>query len=287
MVCVTRAPVCAGCLLQRTCAYSYLFETPPAIVNGKMRRYTAAPHPYVLDTGACDGRSFEPGETVDLGLTLIGHANRQLPYLVQALLQIGTLGIGRARARLQLTDVAQHRLGEWGEDGVVRIYPRDGVLAPLPSSSPPIPPVPEGISISIFTPLRLKRAGRLVAPEQFQFADFFGNLLRRISMLTYFHTDTPLETDFAGLMAAARGVPMTSVDLGWRDWTRYSSRQRTTMEMGGLVGRFRIEGVDLAPFWPYLWLGQWVHAGKAAVMGNGRYRIEYAASLPPQTAAPP
>jgi hypothetical protein len=61
--------------------------------------------------------------------------------------------------------------------------------------------------------------------------------------------------------------------LTWRDWTRYSSRQQTTMQMGGLTGRL---GVDLGGherLWPYLWLGQWTHAGKGTSMGLGRYRL--------------
>jgi len=43
--------------------------------------------------------------------------------------------------------------------------------------------------------------------------------------------------------------------------------------MGGLIGEIELDGADLEPFWPYLWLGQWTHAGKGAVMGLGRYRF--------------
>jgi len=45
------------------------------------------------------------------------------------------------------------------------------------------------------------------------------------------------------------------------------------VKMGGLIGEIGLEGADLEPFWPYLWLGQWTHAGKGVVMGLGRYRI--------------
>jgi CRISPR/Cas system endoribonuclease Cas6 (RAMP superfamily) len=144
---------------------------------------------------------------------------------------------------------------------------------------------PPACRIEILTPLRVKRDGRHVGPQDFRFADFFGPLLRRISMLTAFHTDTPLETDFRGLMEAARQTTAVC-QLTWQDLTRYSSRQKTTMKLGGVLGRIDLVNDDLAPFWPYLWLGRFVHAGSGATMGLGRYEI-YPTSLqaePPRLA---
>jgi hypothetical protein len=43
--------------------------------------------------------------------------------------------------------------------------------------------------------------------------------------------------------------------------------------MGGLTGEITFADSDLEPFWPWLWLGQWTHAGKGAVMGLGGYRL--------------
>ncbi|MGH8476071.1 MAG: CRISPR system precrRNA processing endoribonuclease RAMP protein Cas6 [Methylococcales bacterium] len=57
------------------------------------------------------------------------------------------------------------------------------------------------------------------------------------------------------------------------------------MQMGGIVGRFQLDETELEPFWPYLWIGQWLHAGKSATMGPGRYAIE-AASLPTKPTGP-
>ncbi|SEQ47879.1 hypothetical protein SAMN05421693_13513 [Ectothiorhodospira magna] len=46
-VCVTRQPHCRSCMLLHACAHAYIFETPPPPGAGKMRKYTAAPHPFV------------------------------------------------------------------------------------------------------------------------------------------------------------------------------------------------------------------------------------------------
>lgn len=47
-VCVVRDTPCAQCLLKHACAFSYVFETPQPANTEKMRKYTAAPHPFVL-----------------------------------------------------------------------------------------------------------------------------------------------------------------------------------------------------------------------------------------------
>ena len=144
---------------------------------------------------------------------------------------------------------------------------------------PAIPKVERVIRLRFETPMRLQRDSLLVTAGMFRFSDLLGALLRRISMLTYFHTDTPLETDFAVLVELAREVEVTSAQLEWKDWTRYSSRQKTEIEMGGLVGEFLVSLGGTSPLWPYVWLGQWVHAGKGTSMGLGQYTLK-AASLP-------
>jgi hypothetical protein len=69
---------------------------------------------------------------------------------------------------------------------------------------------------------------------------------------------------------AAR-VRTVEQDLKWFDWERYSSRQRTTMRLGGLVGRVTFEG-GLASFRPLFAAGEVAHAGKGTSFGLGRYR---------------
>jgi hypothetical protein len=282
VVCVTHLEACPPCLLYRSCPYPYIFETPPPLNSRKMRKYPAAPHPFLLEPpdGPEDG-------IYKVGLTLIGRGNAHLPYLIHALQRAGEHGLGSGRAPMRLLDVWQAEPSP--SDKWTKIYEPGGMLAPLHPTIPDIPPAPPPrVELRFDTPLRLQRDERLVTPEVFRFADLFGALLRRVSMLTYFHTDTPLETDFAGLMELARQVEVSGHTLTWRDWTRYSSRQKTEMQMGGLVGEIVIELAAGSPLWPYLWLGRWVHAGKGTSMGLGHYIImdtDRTASLPGPDAA--
>jgi hypothetical protein len=279
IVCVTREPTCDRCLLQRSCVYPYIFETPPPADSDRLRRYPAAPHPYVIRLSWGHRRAYSPGERVTLDVHLIGKANDHLPYVLHAFHVAGAHGFGSERARLALLSVAQ--LSDRGDREV--IYERGGALTARPPSTLSVPPLPARWQVQIETPLRLTGNDRLVSPERFAFHELFRNVLRRLSSLCYFHTDQELEVDFRGLTAASREVSIADRALTWQDWNRYSGRQHTRMTLGGLMGRFEVEGEDLAPFWPYLWVGQWVHAGKGTVMGLGRYRIEAAATLPSQT----
>lgn len=272
LVCVTHEPACPSCLLYRSCVYPYIFETPPDPAVGKLRKYTAVPRPFVLVPSA--GGAFAPGARLALEITLFGHGNRYLPYIVQALSQAGQRGVGKAAGALQLLQVEQAVDDEAVDDDWRPIYTPGGALTPQPPVAPSLPPPPDRFTLTLATPLRLKVEGRHLTPAEFRFGALFTPLLRRISLLTAFHTAAPLETDFAALTRAAREVAVESCALRWHDWTRYSSRQDTLLRMGGLLGEIHLTGADLDPFWPYLWLGQWTHAGKGATMGLGRYRIE-------------
>lgn len=271
LVCVTHLPECGSCALVNVCSYAYLFETPPPRDAEKMRKYPSVPHPFVLNPHV--GISVvAPGDAYELPLTLIGAGNRQLPYLVHALERAAHAGVGAGRERMELVAVEQET---WpGSEEWEGVYQPGRPISPRPISALSIPSVPRrAVLIECVTPLRLRRQGRPVRPDQLRFSDLFSNLLRRVSMLTYFHTEVPLQTDFAGLTARAKSVEFLSRNLEWRVWDRYSSRQKAPVAMDGLLGAVVVPAEGLAAFWPYLWLGQFVHAGAGTSMGQGRLTL--------------
>ncbi|MCU0841233.1 MAG: CRISPR system precrRNA processing endoribonuclease RAMP protein Cas6 [Thiobacillaceae bacterium] len=265
VVCMTRLPQCRECALYHSCAYPYFYDTPPPTGATKMRRYETAPHPFILEPDE------DEGEDYTLGFTLVGLANRHLALFIHALAKAAEGPKGVTGNRLRLVAVEQEAAP--GSDDWRLIHRPGESLEALPAAWQEAPDAPPACRIRLLTPLRVKRDGRHVGPDEFRFADLFGHLLRRVSMLTAFHTDTPLETDFRALMELARGIE-APCELTWQDKTRYSKRQKAAMQLGGVVGHIDLAGTDLGPLWPYLWLGQWLHAGSGATMGLGRYRIE-------------
>ncbi len=63
-------------------------------------------------------------------------------------------------------------------------------------------------------------------------------LLERAECLgLLYHQDATLDSETKrGLVDRARAIEITSHDLYWDDWSRYSGRQHIWMKFGGLLG---------------------------------------------------
>jgi len=271
-VCVTRQPTCDGCLLRQTCAYCAFFETPPATQDAAVR-YTALPHPFVLEPELDSARSVDPGAPLPLGLTLIGPATELVPYLIHAVQRAGERGLGREGGRFALRELTQETA--LGRDEWQRLYaPSDGALRQLGPTQPTLPAAPanERVTLLLQTPLRLKHHGRFVGPQHLTAMNLLHALITRADTLCRLYGPAG-GIDPDPMFAAARNARITEPRLRWHDWTRYSSRQRTRMQLGGLIGQAHLEADGLSRLWPLLWLGQWTHIGKATSFGLGRYRI--------------
>ncbi|MEA3643723.1 MAG: CRISPR system precrRNA processing endoribonuclease RAMP protein Cas6, partial [Lamprobacter sp.] len=265
------APNCEGCLLRTHCVYSTLFESPPTCEQ-TAQRYSALPHPFVLEPPPAGQREIPPGEPLQLGLTLIGRAGDQLPYLIHALQRAGERGLGREGGRFRLFQATQEAtLG--GEDWQRVFVAEQGRLEPLRTAAADLGPAPDSLAIQLLTPLRLKRHGHYLRPQQLDAQALLGTLLTRVALLYDCYEPAAERLQQEPLRTAIDQLRLEQAELRWVDWTRYSSRQGTHMQLGGLLGRFRLRGPGLPALWPLVVLGQWLHVGKNTSFGLGRYRL--------------
>jgi hypothetical protein len=274
-VCVVEHRDCGRCLLRTTCAYPYVFDTPAPPDAARMRKYTAAPHPFVLLPPLEQKERYEPGERLHVGWTLVGKGAQYLPYFIYAFERLGAhQGLGRGRGRFTLEEVswlsphAEPVAIYRGEAQVLRhafrlLDVRD-LATPFDSDER------SRLTLHFHTPTRLVYQGALTDTPSFHV--ILRALLRRLSNLAYFHCGTVLQLDFRRLIDMAEDVVAVTRWLQWYDWERYSARQKTRMKMGGFVGRVTYAG-NLAPFLPLLRLGAMVHIGKGATFGLGKYDI--------------
>jgi len=279
VVCALKSKECPECLLREKCVYSYIFETPPPPTSRLMRKYTAAPHPFVLCPPLEDDRVYEPNEVLQFHLTLIGKAIDYLPYFIYTFEELGEMGLGKGRGKFAIEKVEAIRTAERskaGEKEKTVIYSgKEKILRNLDNiliywNHQSFAPAPPTLHLIFLTPTRLKFEGDLTSDLKFHI--LFRNLLRRISLLSYFHCGEELEVDFRGLIKESEAIQTKKSNLRWYDWERYSGRQDTRMKLGGFIGRVTFSGA-LDSFWPYLSLGEFIHVGKGSSFGLGKYEI--------------
>lgn len=274
VVCISKGRICTSCLLKGKCVYSYIFETPPPSNTSKMKKYPFAPHPFVITPPLEEKRTYQEGEILCFELILIGKAIDFLPYFIYTFDELGRRGIGKGRGKYSLERVRQE-LKEKDRKKEILYSDKDKVLKNnfnvlTIDDLSPFNINTLTLNLRFITPTRLKFDGRL--SPKLEFHILLRNLLRRISLLSYFHCGYELALDFKGLIEKATKVKIQKDHLSWVDWERYSTRQDAKMKMGGFVGSISFYG-DFDPFIPFLLLGEQIHVGKGTSLGLGKYEI--------------
>ncbi|PXF30855.1 hypothetical protein WH50_13385 [Pokkaliibacter plantistimulans] len=246
------------------CAYSMIFSAGRA--DHSIQQFSQAPNPFVLIPPA--GRqTFQAGEMLRLEMVLIGEALPFIGAMILAWRKAGEAGFGKSHVRARLTRVlalAEDKLIY--QPGMSGIAPHPTVLQCAGESTRS-----QSVTLEFFSPLRLMQRGNLVTPETLTPRLLLTALLKRIRLLADLHTNHPLSLDVTGLLAEADELTL-SQQLQWFDWKRYSTRQQKGMVLGGMLGSVTLSG-ELAPFIPWLVLGQWLHIGKNCTFGLGGYRL--------------
>lgn len=263
---------CPACPLFAECPYPAVFRPAPPPGSDRLSKAQDIPRPFVFEPPDGQAGSLAAGDSLQIGLTVFGRANRLMPYLVVALRALAERGLGPTRGRLRLDSVTaqeastSHDVFDAASD-VIRPSSSPLRLADLMGTSDSRV---QRIRIRFVTPMTLKRDGRLV--ERPSFADLVCRLRDRLSSLAAFFGDGPLEMDFAAVGRTAATILTVECKTEWMHRTRRSSRTGHVHELSGFVGEAEYEG-DLGRWMPLLRLGEAVHVGKYAVWGNGRVEV--------------
>jgi hypothetical protein len=273
LVCHDVSLDCRVCPLLRSCPYPAVFRPAPPPGSDRLSRAQDLPRPFVFEVRSNGTDEYAPGDVLEFGLTLFGHANHWLPYFIVALRELAARGLGATRGRLRLTRVTARAPN--GERDVFE------------ESSPVVTPAEQGlrlldllrpgdeaatrVRVRFITPTTLKRNGTLVSEPSF--SDLACRLRDRLSSLACFFGDGPLDIDFAGVSETAARVRTLERHATWERRTRRSSRTGDVHETSGFSGEAVFEG-DIGDWMPLLRLGEAIHVGKYAVWGNGWISVE-------------
>lgn len=261
------------CALKATCPYIALFEPRNGSIDTLLHPAQAAPAPFMLCPAA--GGNIEADQILEVTLTLFGKARRHSGLVIRALIMGAMQGIGRERLPLQPDGLVV--LDADGQTHDITLSELDDGHVPriIPIST--TPPWPGKARLHFTSPLRMRLRNRYIGPEELRFGDLVAQLLRRASLLRDFHCHHDAvepELDFRAWVEHARALDFVETRLTWQDLARQSSRQQRRVPMGGVIGECVIAGDEFEPYWPLLWLGQWLGAGKGTTMGLGQYQCE-------------
>ena len=274
VVCALKHQQCADCLLRRDCLYARMFGLPPPTEKAAANA-SAEPHPFVLEPPLEEKTVYHPGETITIGLILFGEINRKLPYFIYAFDEMGKIGMGKrvggCRGRFKLEQV------HYGEKMVV-YDPSEGNIR-LPESlqeltleKRPAEATANVLDVELLTPLRFKSNGHL--EDELPFDQLVRLSLRRVSSLLGAFGDGEPSLDYRGLIDRAEAVRTGSKNLAWRDFERYSGRQKRRIPLGGLCGKVSYEG-DIWEFLPLIEFATQTNIGKNTTFGLGCFQASW------------
>lgn len=274
------------CELRRVCPYTAVFN--PFVPEGseKISKNRDIPRPFVIKPPLETKETYLPGERLSFDLVLVGKIKDYLPYFIVTFKELSQAGLGRGRAPVELAEV-KHVGRDGGEAPVYAketnlVQPPAGAiswadLCAAPSSNNGSMNSPRGgvtdarrITMRFLTPTMLVADGAPVRKPAF--GPIAKRLRDRINALAYFYCGAGLEIDFKAFGEAAEKIDTVKDSTRWVGSARYSWRREVSHDLSGFVGEATFEG-ELAPFLPYLRLGEYLHVGKNAVFGNGRFQI--------------
>ncbi len=259
---------CQECGMAPNCPYASVFE------NGYISQHTPdrIPNPYIIEPMPQGQKEIKKDSTFSFEQILFGTSVNKLSYILLSWTKSGLQGFTKTRTQATLIKIEQ-------------VLPNNDIILlhdledPKAINFPPQPEFPfppqkncQKLQITLQTPLRIHHDGHPITPDALTAEFFLTSLIRKQSNMAQYHIPTFPPMDKKQIHTSIKSIQMTEKSLHWLDWKRYSSRQKSEIALGGIIGTFCLEG-DLTLLYPYIILGQYFHCGKSTVMGLGKYQV--------------
>ncbi len=255
---------CTECSLNEKCAYAFLFETPLPKQNLILAGRNHAPHPFVMDMPPLTVRR---GKQLEFELILMGKGREYFPYFYYAILKAGEEGLFFQRMPYRIENVfanGESIIKDQQTIVAVNDHHRWGLNNDLISSRE------HALVIEFVTPFRYKKKGKY--QNRINYEELIQAIYSRIYLLAglYGELNGDLPTKLPPLPFAKK----ERSTLVWKDYQRYSARQRTVIRLGGIMGTLFVEGKFTPLEMSLLQAGQIFHIGKNAGFGLGKIEVK-------------
>jgi hypothetical protein len=264
---------CRPCGKGENCPYHHAFSQALSTDPSALRRYQKPSLPFLFDIPILPPPP-NRGTIVEVGLSVIGSAVPFTSVYIAAMTALLHAAGFRDRVKTLLLKVESEDCG--GARRTVMTPDTSGdalnlsILSLEGLQQTAVLPV-DFVTINIITPIRLMADGK--TSKEFIFSQFIRTMFRRISSLAYYYGGEETDLDFRLLAAQSLLISTAVADFHWIEWTG---------RLSGLIGTGTFTG-DMVDYHPFLIAGEYLHAGKGASFGLGRFFVADAARDPCKT----
>lgn len=266
MSCIFPNRICQQCSINKTCVYSFLFETHIDKNNDFIYGRDRASHPFIINIEA---ETHKPLNFVELELTLIGKATDYLPYFYQAVTRAGELGFSKDSIKYKIADVINKGKSVLSSVGGFNI-PKQLDVWELDSEANKTQRA--DCLIEFKTPLRIKKDGKYLRTPTY--SDIINSIQRRVLVLSSLYQDsvTNNKLDRETVEVWSKNKIMET-QARWVDVNYYSRSQNESLKLGGVVGKISIDGEFSPQEFSLLRAGELFNIGKNVAFGLGKIKI--------------
>ncbi len=237
VVCINPSFECEGCFAKESCLFYDFYEV-------KNRA-----HQYRFD--------FELNpKTYDFSLYLFEDATKKLPYVVSAIHKMLTeQGIGKNRDKFIIAKILcdDREIFQDGKFDLKDIKVKEFEVKESSSTA----------RLILKTPLRMKHKGRLLTQTP-ELETLLFSIINRLNEIK----DLPkIKLTFEP------NYRQKQANIKFLDQTRRSNRQKTKLQIGGIIGEINYEEIDEKSL-ILLQLGEMIGLGKQTVFGMGKIEIK-------------
>lgn len=280
---------CKRCVFAERCLYPKIFETEAN--NGLLSRSKNAPRPFIFMPPIAEiGKRpssddwlrlrfhISAGNSIQFGLSLLGDAVSDLPYVIYAVDLMAKHGFGSERVPFALESVAaidaQGKRETVYTPDMTRIAYHEVLqtnLAEITQVRLDSLDINNELTLCIITPMRIRVGGRV--EENLDFEKLISSLSLRFSLLSETHAAQKPVYDYRSMLERARDVKTLSSNLQTLKLERYTNKQQRKIHLDGLVGDITFAGSALQELLPLIVAGEFFNVGSATAFGLGRYLI--------------
>lgn len=238
VVCINPSYKCEECFAADDCLYHQFYELKNIA------------HSYRL------GITLQQ-QKLDFSFYLFEDATKSLPYVLSAIQKaLEDVGVTKARKKVKIKKINID--GKMVYDGKKFLSLKD-----IEPKEFELDDFHQNVHLEFSMPLRIKQKNHF-ARESVQLHTLINNIANRYKQLK--------GSDVSKLGYIVKGE-VKNASFTFVDMQRYSNRQKSKMNMGGIKGKMDIYGLDKQSYL-YLKLGEIIGAGKQTVFGLGSYKMK-------------